>query len=118
MFSVISCMQNNKFWKGFGASLRVGGLTTICWEEENPFDFQRTSLAGLAPDLATSSGPLCNAGPHPGTTWSYKAGEAIHQLIEQPEHAPGSCTIWRQETQNSAFVRYPLHDHFLQDPPH
>ncbi|GFW98599.1 hypothetical protein TNCV_2757781 [Trichonephila clavipes] len=33
------------------------------------------------------SPPLCNAGPHPGTTWSYKAGEIIHQLIEQPGHA-------------------------------
>ncbi|GFU34395.1 hypothetical protein TNCV_1991741 [Trichonephila clavipes] len=45
-------MQNNKFWKGFGASLRVGGLTTMCWVG----DFKRTSLAGLAPDSATSSG--------------------------------------------------------------
>ncbi|GFT90163.1 uncharacterized protein TNCV_1347651, partial [Trichonephila clavipes] len=57
-----------------------------------PFDFQRTTLAGLAPDSATSSGlgrapPLCNAGLHPDTTWSYKAGEIIHQLIEQPGHA-------------------------------
>ncbi|GFT42714.1 hypothetical protein TNCV_4129681 [Trichonephila clavipes] len=55
------------------------------------FDFQRTSLAGLALDSATSSGlgepPLCNAGPHPGTTWNYKTGGIIHQLIEQPGHA-------------------------------
>ncbi|GFV77813.1 hypothetical protein TNCV_4674071 [Trichonephila clavipes] len=29
---------------------------------------------------------------------------------------PGSCTIWRPETQNSAFLRYPLHGRFLQDP--
>ncbi|GFT96975.1 hypothetical protein TNCV_5107671 [Trichonephila clavipes] len=46
-----------------------------------------------------------------------KAGEIIHQLIEQPGHAgkaaPGSCTIWRPETQNSAFLRYPLHVRFL-----
>ncbi|GFU70921.1 hypothetical protein TNCV_3633331 [Trichonephila clavipes] len=57
-----------------------------------PFDYQKTSLAGLALDSATSSGlgrapPLCNAGPHPGTTWSYKTGGIIHQLIEQPGHA-------------------------------
>ncbi|GFU36815.1 uncharacterized protein TNCV_1920261 [Trichonephila clavipes] len=30
--------------------------------------------------------------------------------------SPGSCTIWRPETQNSAFLRYPLHGRFLQDP--
>ncbi|GFX82754.1 hypothetical protein TNCV_1194291 [Trichonephila clavipes] len=29
---------------------------------------------------------------------------------------PGSCTIWRPETQNSAFLLYPLHGRFLQDP--
>ncbi|GFV11595.1 hypothetical protein TNCV_975851 [Trichonephila clavipes] len=29
---------------------------------------------------------------------------------------PGSCTIWRPETQNSAFLRYPLYGRFLQDP--
>ncbi|GFW58780.1 hypothetical protein TNCV_379631 [Trichonephila clavipes] len=56
-----------------------------------PFDSQRTSLAGLALESATSSGlgraPLCNAGPHPGTTWNYKTGGIIHQLIEQPGHA-------------------------------
>ncbi|GFT16237.1 hypothetical protein TNCV_2245481 [Trichonephila clavipes] len=81
-------MQNNKFWKGFGASLRVGGLTTMCWVG----DFKRTSLAGLVLESATSSGlgrapPHCNAGPHPGTTWNYKTGGIIHQLIEQPGHA-------------------------------
>ncbi|GFV70823.1 hypothetical protein TNCV_2818561 [Trichonephila clavipes] len=52
----------------------------------------RTSLAGLALDSATSSGlgrapPLLNAGPHPGTTWNYKTGGIIQQLIEQPGHA-------------------------------
>ncbi|GFT09962.1 hypothetical protein TNCV_1114261 [Trichonephila clavipes] len=58
-----------------------------------PFDFQRTSLAGLDLESATSSGlgraplPHCNAGPHPGTTWNYKTGGIIHQLIEQPGHA-------------------------------
>ncbi|GFR04984.1 hypothetical protein TNCT_107981 [Trichonephila clavata] len=35
-------MKNNKFGKRFGASLKVGGLTTMCWV--------------LAPDSATSSG--------------------------------------------------------------
>ncbi|GFT35563.1 RNase H domain-containing protein [Trichonephila clavipes] len=29
---------------------------------------------------------------------------------------PGSCTIWRPETQNSAFLLYPLHGRLLQDP--
>ncbi|GFT05544.1 uncharacterized protein LOC103524116 [Trichonephila clavipes] len=56
-----------------------------------PFDFQRTSLAELASDSATRSGleraPRSAMHPHPGTTWSYKAGEIIHQLIEQPGHA-------------------------------
>ncbi|GFW41715.1 hypothetical protein TNCV_9531 [Trichonephila clavipes] len=56
-----------------------------------PFDFQRTSLAGLAlesaPVVASEEPPLCNAGPHPGTTWNYKTGGIIHQLIEQPGHA-------------------------------
>ncbi|GFV11937.1 hypothetical protein TNCV_2521581 [Trichonephila clavipes] len=33
------------------------------------------------------SPPLCNAGPHPGTTLNYKTGGIIHQLIEQPGHA-------------------------------
>ncbi|GFT49021.1 hypothetical protein TNCV_3874871 [Trichonephila clavipes] len=41
-------------------------------------------------------------------------------MIEQSGHAglaaPGSCTIWRPETQNSALLRYPLHGRFLQDP--
>ncbi|GFV50297.1 hypothetical protein TNCV_622071 [Trichonephila clavipes] len=48
-------MQNNKFWKGFGASLRVGGPTTMCWVGWVG-DFKRTSLAELAPDSATRSG--------------------------------------------------------------
>ncbi|GFW07437.1 integrase catalytic domain-containing protein [Trichonephila clavipes] len=30
--------------------------------------------------------------------------------------SPGSCTSWRPETQNSAFLLYPLHSRFLQDP--
>ncbi|GFT16879.1 hypothetical protein TNCV_2782811, partial [Trichonephila clavipes] len=30
--------------------------------------------------------------------------------------SPGSCAIWRPETQNSAFLLYPLHGRFLQDP--
>ncbi|GFU38126.1 hypothetical protein TNCV_4328331 [Trichonephila clavipes] len=71
---------------------------------------QRTSLAGLALESATSSGlgraPHCNAGPHPGTTWNYKTGGIIHQLIEQPGHAGLSrapCTIWRPETQTQLF---------------
>ncbi|GFV53257.1 hypothetical protein TNCV_1644891 [Trichonephila clavipes] len=29
---------------------------------------------------------------------------------------PGSCTIWRPETQNSAFLRYPFTWPLLQDP--
>ncbi|GFU35828.1 RNase H domain-containing protein [Trichonephila clavipes] len=29
---------------------------------------------------------------------------------------PGPCTIWRPETQNSAFLLYPLHGRLLQDP--
>ncbi|GFW12120.1 hypothetical protein TNCV_4531851 [Trichonephila clavipes] len=53
-------------------------------------NMKRTSLAGLALDSATSVAgrepPLCNAGPHPGTTWNYKTGGIIHQLIEQPGH--------------------------------
>ncbi|GFU09369.1 hypothetical protein TNCV_143531 [Trichonephila clavipes] len=59
------------------------------------------------PVVASGEPPLCNAGPHPGTTWNYKTGGIIHQLIEQPGHAgwpSGSCTIWRPETQNSAFL--------------
>ncbi|GFV72673.1 hypothetical protein TNCV_411921 [Trichonephila clavipes] len=54
-------MNNNKFGERFGASLRVGGLTTMCWVGERrriPFDFQRTSLAGIqqpTPDSATRS---------------------------------------------------------------
>ncbi|GFU51473.1 hypothetical protein TNCV_81181 [Trichonephila clavipes] len=57
-FPVISCMKNNKFRKRFGASLRVGGMTTMCWVRRGiiPFDFQRASLAGLVPNSATSSG--------------------------------------------------------------
>ncbi|GFY72163.1 hypothetical protein TNIN_219331 [Trichonephila inaurata madagascariensis] len=102
-------MKNNKFGKRFGASLRVGELTTMCWPR-----FSNQQWPWESP-------PLCNAGPHPGTTWSYKAGEIIHQLIEQPGHAgyaaPGSCTIWRPETQNSAFLRYPLHGR-TKTPPH
>ncbi|GFV17350.1 hypothetical protein TNCV_1093061, partial [Trichonephila clavipes] len=39
------------------------------------------------PVVASGEPPLCNAGPHPGTTWSYKTGGIIHQLIEQPGHA-------------------------------
>ncbi|GFX63680.1 hypothetical protein TNCV_2824661 [Trichonephila clavipes] len=73
-------MQNNKFWKGFGASLRVGGLTTMCWVEERrrriPFDFQRTSLAGLAPDTATSSG----------------LGRAFRSAMQDPIQAPPGAT--------------------------
>ncbi|GFV53263.1 hypothetical protein TNCV_1644951 [Trichonephila clavipes] len=61
-------------------------------EENSAFDYQKTSLAGLAldsakPVVASGEPPLCNAGPHPGTTWSYKTGGIIHQLIEQPGHA-------------------------------
>ncbi|GFS95890.1 hypothetical protein TNCV_2259501 [Trichonephila clavipes] len=48
-----------------------------------PFDYQKTSLAGLAqiqqPVVASGEPPAhCNAGPHPGTTWSYKTGVVIH----------------------------------------
>ncbi|GFV42596.1 uncharacterized protein TNCV_1316011 [Trichonephila clavipes] len=91
-----------------------------------PLDFQRTSLAELALDSATSSDlgraptPALQCRTHPGTTWNYKKGGTIHQLIEQPGHAgqavPGSCTIWRTETQNSAFLRYAPHGRPLQDP--
>ncbi|GFW70658.1 hypothetical protein TNCV_1624891 [Trichonephila clavipes] len=65
-------MQNNKFWKGFGASLRVGGLTTMCWVG----DFKRTSLAGLAPDSATSSG----------------LGRAPRSAMQDPIQAPTGAT--------------------------
>ncbi|GFT03168.1 hypothetical protein TNCV_3610411 [Trichonephila clavipes] len=54
--------------------------------------FSEDSLVGLALDSATRTCSglgrgLCNAGPHPGTTWNYKTGGIIHQLIEQPGHA-------------------------------
>ncbi|GFR29582.1 hypothetical protein TNCT_463231 [Trichonephila clavata] len=60
-------MKNNKFGKRFGASLRVGGLTTMCW---------RTILAGLAPDLATSSG----------------LGRAPRSAMQGPIQAPPGAT--------------------------
>ncbi|GFQ78436.1 hypothetical protein TNCT_281071 [Trichonephila clavata] len=83
-------MKNNKFGKRFGASLRVGGLTTMCWEEENPFLFSENQFGGASPRFShqqwpRESPPLCNAGPHPGTTWTCKAGEIIHQLIERSQ---------------------------------
>ncbi|GFT76672.1 hypothetical protein TNCV_3134991, partial [Trichonephila clavipes] len=76
--------------------------------EENPFDFQRTSLVGLALDSATSSGlpggrPTAMQDPiqaPPGTT--RQAG-----LYTPADRAArtcwlgcpgGSCTIWRPET--------------------
>ncbi|GFU05667.1 hypothetical protein TNCV_873071 [Trichonephila clavipes] len=76
-----------------GMDLRIHGLSIMKGGGEFLLIFQETSLAGLALDSATSSGlgrapPLCNAGPHPGTTWNYKTGGIIHQLmIEQPGHA-------------------------------
>ncbi|GFX44774.1 hypothetical protein TNCV_1826361 [Trichonephila clavipes] len=48
------------------------------------FDFLRTSLAGLVLESATSSGLVRTPS---GTTWNYKTGGIIHQLIEQPGHA-------------------------------
>ncbi|GFT21430.1 hypothetical protein TNCV_3816891 [Trichonephila clavipes] len=65
------------------------------------------------PAVALGEPPLCNAGPHPGTTWNYKAGGIIHQLIEQPGHAgwlpraPVLSGGLRRKTQ--LFLRYPLH---------
>ncbi|GFY32059.1 uncharacterized protein TNCV_2621961 [Trichonephila clavipes] len=58
-----------------------------------PFDFQRTSLIGLAqirqPVVASGEPQAlqCKTGPHPGTTWNYKTGGIIHQLMIKPGHA-------------------------------
>ncbi|GFS91763.1 zinc finger protein [Trichonephila clavipes] len=67
-------------------------------------------------DSATSSGlgrapPLCNAGPHQAPTGTTRqAGPADRGSQDMLDlGCPGSCTIWRPETQNSAFLLYPLH---------
>ncbi|GFU43463.1 hypothetical protein TNCV_53621 [Trichonephila clavipes] len=89
-----------------------------------PFDFQRTSLAGLALESATSSG----LGRAPALQCRTPSRHHL-ELQDRRDYAPvdtaartcwlgcpGSCTIWRPEMQNSAFLRYPLHGRFLQDP--
>ncbi|GFU09801.1 hypothetical protein TNCV_357581 [Trichonephila clavipes] len=97
----------------------------MCLERRRriPFDFQRTSLVGLALDSATSSGL---GEPH----LQCRTPSRHHlELQDRRDYTPadraartcwlgcpGSCTIWRPETQNSAFLRYPLHGRFLQDP--
>ncbi|GFW40976.1 hypothetical protein TNCV_4370241 [Trichonephila clavipes] len=89
-----------------------------------PFDFQRTSLAGLALESATSSG-LGRAPALQCRTPSRHHLELQDRRDYTPADraartcwlgCPGSCTIWRPETQNSAFLLYPLHGRFLQDP--
>ncbi|GFY12847.1 hypothetical protein TNCV_3074071 [Trichonephila clavipes] len=89
-----------------------------------PFDIQRTSLAGLALDSAISSG-LGRAPALQCRTPSRHHLELQDRRDYTPADraertcwlgCPGSCTIWRPETQNSAFLRYPLHGRFLQDP--
>ncbi|GFU12630.1 hypothetical protein TNCV_1045671 [Trichonephila clavipes] len=56
-----------------------------------PFDYQKTSLAGLALDSATSSGlgraPALQCRTPSRHHLGYKTGGIIHQLIEQPGHA-------------------------------
>ncbi|GFR18863.1 hypothetical protein TNCT_406831 [Trichonephila clavata] len=84
-------LRTTAFIAGSNAMTRSCSMTITLTAKTSERVRDRTSLAGLAPDSATSSAlgraPLYNAGPHPGTTWSYKAGEIIHQLIEQPGHA-------------------------------
>ncbi|GFQ96963.1 hypothetical protein TNCT_233031 [Trichonephila clavata] len=83
----------------------------------------RTSLAGLAPDSATASG-------EPLALQCRTTSRHHLELQGRRDYTPAdraartcwlgcpacSCTIWRPETQNSAFLRYPLHGRFLQDP--
>ncbi|GFW98456.1 hypothetical protein TNCV_4766831 [Trichonephila clavipes] len=85
---------------------------------------EETTLAGLAPDSATSSG-LGRAPALQCRTPSRHHLELQGRRDYTPADrtartcwlgSPGSCTIWRPETQNSAFLRYPLHGHILQDP--
>ncbi|GFW43977.1 hypothetical protein TNCV_954821 [Trichonephila clavipes] len=102
----------------------VRGVTIISGESIKVFSAE-DSLAGLALESATSSASgesplLCNAGSHPGTTWNYKTGGIMHQLIEQPDmvSCPGSRTIWRllYFSNSALFSPVPLWVAFLQDP--
>ncbi|GFW95736.1 hypothetical protein TNCV_19671 [Trichonephila clavipes] len=90
-----------------------------------PFDYQKTSLAGLAPDSATSSG----LGEPPALQCRTPSRHHL-ELQDRRDYTPADraartcwlgcpkapCTIWRPETQNSAFSPVPSTCPLPQDP--
>ncbi|GFV04939.1 hypothetical protein TNCV_4476571 [Trichonephila clavipes] len=100
-------------------------------EENSQHDLQRVRLAGLAlsqlnqAQLASEEPPLCNAGPHPGTTYGgatrqaglYPADESSQDMLV--EAVTGLLLlIWRPETQKLSFSPVPSYTwrRFLQRP--